>query len=371
MPGSRGAIVGATSGDSRDVLVEGDSGLQSFYPNGGLNYEPSKRRVTWPNGSRATLFSADEPGRLRGPQFHWAIADELAIWRRLEAWDNLLLGLRLGDDPRLAVGTTPKPLRHIKALIADPTVAVTRGTTYENRDNLADAFFTQVIGRYEGTRLGRQELYGDILDDVPGALWSRQLLDEHRVSRHPDLYRVVVGVDPQASTGQTGIVVVGVARHGDELHGYTLDDATPPAGVSPAQWGLASVAAYHKWGADLIVGEVNNGGDMVENVIRNVEGGRAVRFKAVRATRGKYVRAEPVAAIMEQGRDHHVGLFPELEDELCGWLPGDESPNRLDAKVWAYTELMVGEGPTAGMRQAHVAGRASSNGRRTAIRRHG
>lgn len=346
MKGSRGAIIGATAADTRDVLVEGESGLMSYYPDGGLRYESSKRRLTWANGTTATLFSADEPDRLRGPQFHWAIADEFASWRRPSTMDMLLMGLRLGDNPRLAVATTPRPIKQIHDWLEDATVHVTKGTTYENRDNLADAFFTQIISRYEGTRLGRQELYAEILEDVLGALWNRLLLEETRVTSHSDLHRIVVAVDPAASTGQTGIVVAGVATVGDKLQGYTIDDATTPPGASPADWGLAVVAAYNKWGADAIVAEVNHGGDMIENVIRNVDGGKNVAYKTVRATRGKYTRAEPIAALFEQGRGHMVGMYPELEDELCSYVPGEPSPNRLDAMTWAFTELIIGAAPS-------------------------
>ena len=348
-PKSRGAIVAATAADARDVLVEGDSGILSFYPDGGGPiYESSKRRVTWPNGSTATLFSADEPRRLRGPQYHWAICDELAHWRYMATWDMLQFGLRLGDNPRVAVATTPLPVAVVRELIADPTVAITRGTTYDNRANLAAPFFDQIIKKYEGTRLGRQELNAELLEDVPGALWSRDMLDSTRVTEVPDLYRVVVAVDPAASSGQTGIIVAGAAKHDtppedtDDVevsHGYTLADETLPAGASPDQWGRAVVAAYHKHKADVIVAETNHGGEMVEHVIRTVPGGLQVPYKGIRATRGKYVRAQPIAAVFEQARGHQVGFFPDLEDELCTYVPGNESPNRLDALVWAYTEL--------------------------------
>ena len=340
IPGSRGAFIGATAADVRDILIEGESGLMNIgHPDERPRWEPSKRRLTWPNGSVASTFSADEPDRLRGPQHHWLVADELASWRYPEAWDMAMMGLRLGDYPQWAAGTTPRPIKLLKDLLKDDTVTVTRGSTYDNRANLADAFFNQIIRKYEGTRLGRQELNAEILDDMPGALWHRALLDETRVNKAPDFYRVVVGVDPAASTGQTGIVVVGAAVVEDTPHGYVLLDATVPEGSSPATWAGAVVSAYHRQRADRIVGEVNNGGDMIEHVIRSVPDGRDVSYSTVRATRGKYVRAEPVAALFEQGRGHMVGYFGELEDELCGWVPGDDSPNRLDAMVWAFVEL--------------------------------
>ena len=346
MPGSRGAIVAATAADARDVLVEGESGFLAVSdPDFMPLYEPSKRRLTWPNGSVATIYSADKPDRLRGPQHHWAIADELAAWRYMEAWDMLQFGLRLGDNPQCAIATTPRPLPIIKELIQDDTCVVTHGTTYENKANLADSFFRKIIKKYEGTRLGRQELLAVILDDVPGALWNRTLLDKTRRVTLPTMFKIVVAVDPAASTGQTGILVIGVAMIDDVEHGFVLDDVTPDAGASPGTWGLAAVAAYNKWEANAIVGEINNGGRMVEHVIRTVEGGKDVVYKEVRASRGKYTRAEPVSSLFEQDRGHIVGYLGPLEDELCEWVPdtGQESPNRLDAMVWGFTELMIDE----------------------------
>lgn len=343
MPRSRGAIVAATAADARDVLVEGASGIMaSSAPDFMPTYEPSKRRLTWPNGSVATIFSADKPDRLRGPQFHWAIADELAAWRYREAWDMLQFGLRLGENPQCAIATTPRPTAVIKELVADDSCMVTHGTTYENRENLAPAFFKQVIKKYEGTRLGRQELLAQILEDTPGALWKRDLLDKTRVKTYPDLFKIVVAVDPASSTGTTGIVVVGVGKlpNGD-THGYVIEDCTTEAGASPGTWGLAAVNAYHKWQADAIVAESNHGGDMIEHVIRTVEGGKKVNYRTVRASRGKYTRAEPVSNLFEQGTAHLVGLLGLLEDELCTWVPGEDSPNRLDAMVWGLTDLML------------------------------
>lgn len=343
MPGSRGAVVAATAADARDVLVEGASGiLASSPPDFKPIYEPSKRRLTWPNGSQATIFSADQPDRLRGPQFHWAIADELAAWRYSEAWDMLQFGLRLGDNPQCAIATTPRPTAVIKELIADENCVVTHGTTYENRENLAPAFFKQVIKKYEGTRLGRQELLAQLLEDVPGALWNRALLDKTRVRSAPTCFKIVVAVDPAATTGTTGIVVVGLGKlpNGD-THGYILEDCTTEAGSSPGTWGLAAVNAYHKWQADAIVAEINHGGNMVEHVIRTVEGGKKASYRTVRASKGKYTRAEPVASLFERNMVHMVGALGLLEDELCTWVPGEDSPNRLDAMVWGVTDLML------------------------------
>lgn len=343
MPGSRGAVVAATAADARDVLVEGASGILASSPPDFMPvYEPSKRRLTWPNGSVATIFSADQPDRLRGPQFHWAVADELAAWRfAQDAWDMLQFGLRLGENPQCAIATTPRPTAVIKELVADENCVVTHGTTYENRENLAPAFFRQVIAKYENTRLGRQELLAQILDDVPGALWNRDLLDSTRVKQALECFKIVVAVDPASSTGTTGIVVVGVGKLDGITHGYVLEDCTTEAGASPGAWGLAAVQAYHRWQADAIVAEVNHGGNMVEHVIRTVEGGKNVSYRAVRASRGKYTRAEPVASLFEQKKAHCVGMLGLLEDELCTWIPGEDSPNRLDAMVWGFTDLML------------------------------
>ena len=351
MAGSRGALVAATAADARDVLVEGESGILAVSPEWFKPiYEPSKRRLTWPNGTVATIFSADEPDRLRGPQHHWALCDELAAWRYDRyAWDMLMMGLRLGDDPRCVVATTPRPTPLIRELIADESVALTRGSTYENRGNLAPAFFEQILKKYEGTRLGRQELLAELLLDVPGALWTREILEKHRKRTYPPLMRVVVAIDPAASasdaSSETGIIVAGVDNNGQ---GYVLDDLTLKG--TPAQWGETAVLAFDHYQADRIVGETNNGGDMVEHVVRTAaeklhrDGKRAskeVSFKQVRASRGKHTRAEPVAALDEQGRIHHIGMFAQLEDQLCTWVPGEDSPDRLDARVWAFTELML------------------------------
>ncbi len=350
MPGSRGALIGPTAADVRDTMILGESGLLAvcppwFYP----LYQPSKRRVVWPNGSMATCYSAEEPDRLNGPQHHWAWADEIGVWQRAQAtWDMAMFGLRLGDNPQVAATTTPKPSALVRALVAQakepnsPTV-VTHGTTYDNLAFLADSFLTQVVARYEGTRLGRQELRGELLDDVPGALWTREELDSHRIARAalPDLVRVVVAIDPAVSTGEdadeTGIVV---AAKGVDGEGYVLGDYTGRQ-LTPHQWATRAVNAYREHEADLIVGEVNNGGEMVEAVLRGVD--RSLPYKAVHASRGKRVRAEPISGLYEQGRCHHVGTFDALEDQMCNFVPDslDGSPDRVDALVWAFTELML------------------------------
>jgi len=345
--GRRGriALVAPTAADARDVMVEGESGILAISPPWFRpNYEPSKRRITWPNGAIATVFTADEPERLRGPQHDGAWCDELAAWRYPDAWDMLQFGLRLGSDPRVVVTTTPKPVKLVRDLMKASTTAVTRGSTYDNAANLAAPFLDAIKSKYEGTRLGRQELYAEVLDDVPGALWLRSRIDELRVKVAPEMQRIVVAVDPSGGHGEDndeqGIVVAG---RGIDAHGYTLADRS--CRLSPDGWGRRAVEAYLEFKADRLVYEKNFGGEMVEHVIQTVARAMGVRVatKAVTASRGKVVRAEPVAALAEQGKDHHVGQFDQLEDEQCMFTPlgFDGSPNRVDAKVWAYTELML------------------------------
>lgn len=350
------ALAAPTAGDARDVLIEGESGLLECHPYATRpHYEPSKLKVTWDNGVEAHIYSADEPERFRGKQHAYVWADEIAAWRYLEeAWTQMLLGLRLGRHPQIIATTTPRPYKIIKELVLDPNWVVTRGTTYDNLGNLAPQFRKTILSKYEGTRMGRQELNAEILDDVEGALWQRQLIDQTRLMWRDmeaiHLNRVVTGVDPGGTQAQTGIVTVGKdsrrpfmwksVKQNDD-HCYTLDDATAP-GASPNDWGMAAVNSYAKFHGDRIVGETNNGGPMVQSTIKTVD--RRAAFKGVHASRGKQARAEPVAALMEQGRAHMVGSYPELEDELCQWVPGDPampSPNRLDAYVWAVTELML------------------------------
>jgi len=357
---TRIALVGATASDIRDIIVEGESGiLNTAQPAFMPKWEPSKLRLTWPNGAQAFCYSAEEPDRLRGKQHDAAACDELASWKYPETWDQLMFGLRLGADPRCVVATTPRPTPIVKGLVNRGTidatdVHVTRGSTYDNQANLAPAFIEQIVRRYEGTRLGRQEINGSLLDDNPGALWKRDQIDRLRVSALPEMRRIVVAVDPavssNASSDETGIVVAGLGMDG---HGYILEDASLSA--SPAQWGARVVRAYRKHQADRIVAEVNQGGDMVAAVIRAAD--PSASYKAVRATRGKAVRAEPVAALYEQGRVHHVGTYSDLEDQMCEWDPSTTgqgrrldsddssrsrgSPDRVDALVWALSELML------------------------------
>jgi phage terminase large subunit-like protein len=340
---ARIALVAPTAADARDVMVEGESGLLAISPpHYRPLYEPSKRRVTWPNGVMATTYSADEPDRLRGPQHGAAWSDEIAVWKSPETFDMLQLGLRLGADPRQVVTTTPRPVKVLRDLLKQASTVVTRGSTYENQANLAPAFLEQIVTRYEGTRMGRQELQGELLDDAEGALWQRVQFDERRWA--PDLRRVVVAVDPAATSGEdsdeTGIVVAGVGVDGQ---GYVLDDRS--CRLSPDGWARRAIQAFDDYQADRVIVEVNNGGEMVSQTLRTIR--PTLPITAVHASRGKQARAEPVAALYEQRRVWHTAPFDLLEDQLCTWTPASgQSPDRLDALVWALTELMVGPAPT-------------------------
>lgn len=352
-----GAIVARTAADVRDVLIEGPAGLMAISPNWMRpKYEPSKRRVTWPNGVFAITFSAEEPDQLRGPQHAWAICDELAAWAYLEdAWSNLMMGLRLGTSPRAVIATTPRPIPRLRQLMADPRVHLTRGRTYDNAANLAGDFISDIEKRYGGTRIGRQELEGEVLDDVPGALWTRAMLQEALDRGRPysgvwervrDMFaRIVIGVDPSGSPGretgdEIGIVAAGKLKHADEV--VVLQDAT--IRDRPEVWASKVADMAQLWDADCIVAEGNFGGDMVRAVIASASVSCGVRL--VNASRGKTARAEPVSLLYEQGRVHHARGFPALEDELCFFTPngymGDHSPNHADALVWAVTDLLLG-----------------------------
>lgn len=357
------ALVAEDSADARDVMVEGESGILACSPRDFRpKYEPSKRRLTWPNGAIATLFSAEDFDSLRGPQFDGAWCDELCKWRYAqEAWDNLQFGLRLGDHPRQIVTTTPRPIKLLKDIILRPDTYITKGNTRENLMNLAPPFVKAVIEKYEGTRIGRQELNAELLDDTPGALWNRAMIDAKRIRPVdaltpiilPDFRRIVVAVDPAKEAGEsaaeTGIVVCGIDHNGK---GYVLQDESFMA--TPEEWGRMAIRMFDEWEADQLVYEANQGGEMVAAVLRQAaksmreEGLRSADFvplKAVHATRGKYVRAEPVSQLYEQGKVHHVGHFPILEDQMCEYTPDGNmgySPDRMDALVWALTELMVG-----------------------------
>lgn len=347
------ALVAPTASDARDVMVEGESGLLSVCWSGDRSYrgdmlgrpsyEPSKRRLTWANGATATCFSAEEPERLRGPQHGKMWADELAAWKYLQdTWDMAMFGLRLGDRPQALVTTTPKPLKIFKTLIMDPKTVVTRGSTFDNAANLAGTFLKAIRDKYEGTRLGRQELYAEVMEEAEGALWSRQMVEDARhVGPIPELARIVVSIDPATTnkedSAETGIIAAGLGRDG---LGYVLSDGS--SRYSPGDWAKKSVAMFREFGADRFVAEGNQGGEMVRHTIKTEWA--AAPITIVYASRGKAARAEPVAALYEQGKVKHAGQnLSTLEDQLCTWEPlsGMPSPDRLDALVWALTELMV------------------------------
>mgnify|MGYP003531811726 FL=1 len=353
------ALVARSAADVRDVIVEGESGLLAVsHPSERPTWEPSKRRLTWPNGAIATTYSADEPDQLRGPQHDYAWADELAAWRYPDAWDQLLFGLRLGADPRVIVTTTPRPTPIIRALVTSPTTHVTRGRTRDNAANLAPGFLDAIVARFEGTRLGRQELDGEILDDNPGALWKRDGIDAARVSQAPDLRRIVVGVDPavtaNAASDETGIIVAGLGFDGRY---YVLGDYS--GRYSPDQWASRVVKAYRDHKADRVIAERNQGGDLVEQNLRTVD--RTLPVTTVHAKRGKALRAEPVSSLYEQGRVSHVGALAALEDQMTAWDPaGDaESPDRVDALVYALAELTGGAQQPASYASASAAARGA------------
>jgi phage terminase large subunit-like protein len=340
-------LIGATAADVRDVMVQGigagSSIMEVCRKDERPVYEKSNRRLVWPNGAVSLLFSAEE--RLRGPQCHKGWCDDVAAWKYpSEVWEQFEFGLRLGSNPQVVVTTTPKPTKLIKELVANPATIVTRGSSYENKLNLAKNFFDSIIRKYEGTRLGRQELMAELLDDRPGALWSLKVIDADRVRECPPLWRIVVGTDPAVTSGddsaEWGILVVGTgpSPNGRDWppHFYVIDDLSRK--LSPNEAAQLVVHGYQAHKADRIVAEVNNGGDLVEAVLRNVDHNFA--YKAVHASRGKLTRAEPIAALYEQHRVHHVGAFGVLEDQMCDYVPQvSKSPDRMDALVWALTEL--------------------------------
>lgn len=343
------ALVAETGADARDVMVEGESGILACHPKDFRpEYQKTNRKLTWPNGAVAYTYNATEPDQLRGPQHDAGWVDELAKFQYMQdTWDQLQFGMRLGLHPKILVTTTPRPLPLIKKLIADEDTFVTRGSTLDNEANLAKSTIKQLYDRYGGTRIGRQELEGEILSDIPGALWSRSSIDNNRLREVPDsLERVIVAVDPAASSNEgsdeNGIVVVGLARDKDGYaRGYVLEDATLRG--SPEEWAKTAARMYRKWQADKIVAEKNNGGEMVESVIKAVD--RSLPVKLVHASRGKIVRAEPISALYEQDRVHHVGRFDELEDQMCLFSVDNirnentGSPDRVDALVWGLTEI--------------------------------
>lgn len=354
------AIVGSTDDDVEQVMVNGECGILAcsppwFYP----KWEKSNHRLVWPNGCIGTLFSGETPDKLRGPNNGAAWCDELAKWKYPDlAWDNLEFTLRLSEHPQVCATTTPRAIPIIKKLVASPRTFVTNGNTKDNFANLSDDFIEDIYAKYAGTRLGRQELDGEILDDNPNALWRRNDIEKARLFKRPTedgfLSRIVIAVDPQAAdpteaaseqTADTGIVVVGRDKTTlQDAHFYVLADRTLRA--SPNTWGTAAVNAFLEFEADCIVAEQNNGGAMVKFVIETVarDMGVHVAVKLVTASRGKQTRAEPSAALYEQGRVHHIGGFPVLEDQMCTWQPGEKSPDNMDALVWGLTELAAKKG---------------------------
>jgi predicted phage terminase large subunit-like protein len=349
---TRGALVAATAGDGRDIMVEGPAGLLSvFPPHERPIYEPSKRKITFPsNGSVALLFSAEEPERLRGPNHHWSWCDEVGSWKyQVRTWDMLQFGLRLGDNPQCLVTTTPRPTPVLRELVSNALgmTVITRSSTYANKGNLAGSFLRKMLLKYEGTNLGRQELMGELINDTPGALWTRGLIESNRIGdpkKVPPMQRIVIGVDPPATSGkenqdmdklpECGIVVAGKGIDG---HAYVWEDASLTG--TPDEWGKEVNGVYQRYRADRVIAEVNQGGEMVEYVIRTVN--KSISYTGVHASKGKITRAEPIAALYEQGRVHHIGMHGPLEDQMTTYVPGNKSPDRMDALVWALTELML------------------------------
>jgi phage terminase large subunit-like protein len=352
----RYALIGRTSRDVREVMVTGQSGLLSICPPWSYpTYNKTHGILRWPNGAQAFCYSADEPDQLRGPQFHGAACDELAHWAYPEeCWSNLRFGLRLGKSeghvPRVAVATTPLPIPLVKRLVADEkTTRTVTGSTYENKANLAESYIDDMQRQWEGTRLGEQELHAKVLGDTPGALWKADLIESLRVAEAPELIRVVVAVDPSGNNpslshydedkvAEAGIVVAGIGRDG---HKYVMEDISMHG--TPGQWGQRAVDAYHEFMADTLAAEVNFGGAMVEYVISSID--TSVAFHELRASRGKTPRAEPIATQYEKRTCHHVGpaaKFVKLESQMCSYVPGMKSPDRMDALVWALTALEEG-----------------------------
>ncbi len=342
-PGSRIAIIAPTYSDARDTCVEGESGLLSIIPKECIDtWNRSMGELVLYNESRFKLFGAEEPDRLRGPQHHRCWADELGAWRYAETWDQMLFGLRLGQDPRAVVTTTPKPTALIKSLAKAKTTVKTRGSTFDNAKNLAPAALAQLKAKYEGTRLGRQELEAEILEQSEGALWTLDLIERSRVKVAPEMRRAVVAIDPaitsKAESNLTGITGQGLGTDG---RGYVLADVSGQ--LTPDGWARRAVELFHNIKADRFVAEGNQGGEMVRHTITSVW--RNAPITIVHASRGKQARAEPIAALYEQNKISHVGFFPELENQMCSWEPLSNppmpSPDRLDSMVWGFTDLML------------------------------
>lgn len=352
------ALVGKDPGDVRKTMIEGESGLQAcaepwFYP----TYEPSIGTLTWPNGCRGFTYSSEVPDKLRGPQHHKFWGDELCKWKYpKDTWDNLQMGLRLGDKPQGVVTTTPRPIETLREILDDPASVITRGSTFANAHNLPKRFLERLLRLYAGTRLGRQELEAELLTDTPGALWTLKMIEACRVRKAPQFIRLGIAIDPAASSkkeaesaaeaehrAETGIVAGGIATDGLP---YVTHDVSGQ--LSPGDWGKRAVQLYQALRADFIVAEANNGGEMVKHVVETAAKDLQthVNVRIVHASRGKQTRAEPVSALYEQKRARHVGAFPDLEDQMTTWVPGLKSPDRMDALVWLITELAINGGPT-------------------------
>ena len=349
------ALVGETAHDAREVMVEGPSGILRHAPRGERPvWTSTRRRLEWLNGAVATTFSADDPEQLRGPQFDAAWCDELAKWRQAEAtFDMLQFGLRLGERPRQVITTTPRPIALLRKIMADPATVLTRAGTVANALNLSASFVEQVFAQYKGTRLGRQELDGEIVEERADALWTRAGLEGCRVTAPPELTRIVVAIDPPASSkrGADACGIVAAGRAGDGTV-YVIEDASI-AGATPQGWASRAISLWRKYEADALIAEINQGGEMVSAVLKSIDGG--VPVTTTRATRGKYHRAEPVSQLYEQGRVKHAGNFPSLEDEMCDFgldgLSSGHSPDRLDAMVWAVAALTFAARPEPRIRR--------------------
>ncbi|HEY1944499.1 MAG TPA: terminase family protein [Roseiarcus sp.] len=356
-------LIGATHDDVREIMVLGESGLMAICPRAERpRYARASARLSWPNGAVSQLFSAEEPDRLRGKQHEKLWMDELAAWRHADAFEQALLGLRLGDKPQAVITTTPRPTKLIKQLIEDKDAIVTRGSTFDNVHHLAEAFLKRITARYQGRAIGRQELFAEIVEEAPGALWTRALIERQRLAASAapaDYSEIVVGVDPPAKSGaradECGIVVVGRTGQG-AIH--VLADLSSQ-GDTPGEWAARVGAAFRRFAANRVVAEINNGGDMVVAVLRQSEPNLPVR--TVTATRGKFLRAEPVAAAYERGAVFHAGAFAKLEDQLCALTPDFDakatgfSPDRADALVWAIADLIGPEDGARGMMDYYAA----------------
>ena len=338
-------LIGPTAADVRDVMIEGESGILAVSPPWNFpKYEPTKRRLTWPNGAVATTFSAEQPDRLRGPQCGLIWADELAAWQYPEeTWDMAMFGFRKGT-PKAIITTTPRPIPVIKDLMTTKGVVITEGNSYENRANLSEVYYDTIIAKYEGTRLGEQEIHGKILEDTPGALWNLDTISANRCKyeafKNIELVKIAVAIDPAATSkvtsNETGIIAGGIDKNGE---GYILADAS---GIySPIAWATKAINLFAALKGDRIIAEVNNGGEMVETTLRTLQ--PRIPYLGVHASRGKRTRAEPISALYEQGLVHHVGVFPALEDQMTTWdsTDGSDSPDRVDALVWLLTWLML------------------------------